>query len=69
MQAIEPRLKEIIRQVCLEHRVEVEELEAIPDHVHVLVSVDQQCGIHLLVKAHHRTFLPLGAPGMLTAQA
>jgi putative transposase len=50
VQAIEPRLKEIIRQVCQEHQAEVEELEVMPDHVHLLVSVDPQFGIHRLVK-------------------
>ncbi len=50
MQAIETRLKEIIGQVCQEHQAEVEELEVMPDHVHLLVSVDPQFGIHRLVK-------------------
>jgi putative transposase len=50
VQAIELRLKEIIRQVCQEHQAEVEELEVMPDHVHLLVSVDPQFGIHRLVK-------------------
>ncbi len=50
MQAIETRLKEIIEQVCQEHQAEVEELEVMPDHVHLLVSVDPQFGIHRLVK-------------------
>ena len=50
MQAIETRLKEIIGQVCQEHQAEVEELEVMPDHVHLLVRVDPQFGIHRLVK-------------------
>jgi len=50
VQAIETRLKEIIEQVCQEHQAEVEELEVMPDHVHLLVSVDPQFGIHRLVK-------------------
>jgi putative transposase len=49
-QAIETRLKEIIGQVCQEHQAEVEELEVMPDHVHLLVSVDPQFGVHRLVK-------------------
>lgn len=44
------RLKEIIRQVCLETRSEVLEMEVMPDHVHLLVEVDPQFGIHHLVK-------------------
>jgi len=50
VQAIETRLKEIIAQVCQEHQAEIEELEVMPDHVHLLVSVDPQFGIHRLVK-------------------
>ncbi len=44
------RLKEIIRQVCLETRSEVLEREAMPDHVHLLVEVDPQFGIYHLVR-------------------
>ena len=47
---IETRLKEILRQACQEYQAEVEELEVMPDHVHMLVSVDPQFGIHRLVK-------------------
>ena len=44
------RLKEIIQQVCVELECEVIELEVMPDHVHLLVEVDPQFGIHRLVK-------------------
>lgn len=47
---IEKRLKEIVVQVCSEHQAEIEELEVMPDQVHVLVNVDPQFGIHRLVK-------------------
>ena len=47
---IETRLKEIIGQVCQQCQAEVEELEIMPDHVHLLVSVDPQLGIHRLMK-------------------
>lgn len=47
---IEMRLKEIIGQVCQQCQAEVEELEIMPDHVHLLVSVDPQFGIHRLMK-------------------
>ena len=46
---IEMRLKEIIGQVCQECQAEVEELESMPDHLHLLVGVDPQFGIHRLV--------------------
>ncbi len=44
------RLKEIIQQVCLEADSEVLEMEVMPDHVHLLVEVDPQFGVHHLVK-------------------
>jgi len=44
------RLKEIIQQVCLETDSEVLEREVMPDHVHLLVEVDPQFGVHHLVK-------------------
>ena len=47
---IEKRLKEIVMQACSQHQAEVEELEVMPDHVHVLVNVAPQFGIHRLVK-------------------
>jgi putative transposase len=47
---IDERLKQIIRDVCEEHQAEIEELEALPDHVHLLVSVDPHFGIHRLIK-------------------
>ena len=47
---METRLKEIIGQVCQECQAEVEALEIMPDHVHLLVSVDPQFGIHRLMK-------------------
>ncbi|MGB8019629.1 MAG: IS200/IS605 family transposase [Candidatus Nanopelagicales bacterium] len=47
---VDARLKEIIREVCAERRCDIIELETMPDHVHLLVSVDPQYGIHRLVK-------------------
>ena len=47
---IETRLKQIIHEVCAEHQAEIEELEVLPDQVHLLVSVDPQFGIHRLIK-------------------
>ena len=48
--AIADRLKELIHQNAIEHQSEVIELEIMPDHVHLLVEVDPQYGIHRLVK-------------------
>ncbi len=44
------RLKHIIVEVCQEHEAEVVSLDIQPDHIHVLVEVDPQFGIHRLVK-------------------
>jgi putative transposase len=48
--AVEYRLKQIIGDVCTERAATIIELETMPDHVHLLVSVDPQYGIHRLVK-------------------
>jgi putative transposase len=44
------QLATIIHEVCQEHQAEVLSLEIMPDHVHLLVEVDPQFGIHRLVK-------------------
>ena len=44
-------LKTIIQDVCTEHQGEILALEVMPDHVHLLVEVDPQYGIHRLVRA------------------
>lgn len=43
-------LKRVVERVCLARDVELIELEVMPDHVHLLVDVDPQYGIHRLVK-------------------
>jgi len=48
--AIDTRLKELIHQVCNEIQAEIIELEIMPDHVHLLMNVDPQFGIHKAVK-------------------
>jgi putative transposase len=47
---VDARLKEIIHSVASEYRCEILELEVMPDHVHLLVEVDPQFGIHRLIK-------------------
>ncbi len=44
------RPKPIIRAVAEEYGAEVAELEVMPDHVHLLVEVDRQFGVHQLVR-------------------
>ncbi|HHY68239.1 MAG TPA: IS200/IS605 family transposase [Alicyclobacillus sp.] len=47
---VDERLKEILRAVADERRAEIIEMEVMPDHVHLLVEVDPQFGIHRLIK-------------------
>lgn len=47
---VDTRLKEIITETALEFQADLIELEVMPDHVHLLVEVDPQFGIHRLVK-------------------
>ena len=47
---VDERLKEIVREVAGELRFEILEVEVMPDHVHLLVEVDPQLGIHRAVK-------------------
>ena len=48
---IEARLKELIRAVVADKGAWLVEMEVMPDHVHLLVEVDPQFGVHRLVKA------------------
>lgn len=47
---VDIRLKEIINETAVELQAEIIELEVMPDHVHLLVEIDPQFGIHRLVK-------------------
>lgn len=49
--AVEARLKHLLTEVVTEHGSILIELETMPDHVHILLDVDPQHGIHRLVKA------------------
>lgn len=48
--SIETRLKELIQETCSTINVEIIEMELMPDHVHLLMEVDPQFGIHKAVK-------------------
>ena len=50
MPPIDKRLKQIIEDVAAERGAHIVELEVMPDHIHLLVEVDPQYGIHKLVK-------------------
>ena len=47
---VEVRLKELIETTCAALNVEIIELEIMPDHVHLLMEVDPQYGVHKAVK-------------------
>lgn len=47
---VEIRLKELIVQICKEIHVELLEMEVMPDHLHLLMEVDPQYGVHKAVK-------------------
>ena len=47
---VEVRLKEIIQDCCIELKTELIEMEVMPDHIHLLLQVDPQLGIHRLIK-------------------
>ena len=44
------RLKELIKEVCDECNIDIIEMEIMPDHVHLLMEVDPQFGVHKAVK-------------------
>jgi putative transposase len=47
---VDVRLKELILEKQLEYGYSVIEMEVMPDHVHLLLEVDPQFGIHKVVK-------------------
>lgn len=47
---VETRLKELIQEICNEFNIDFLEMEVMPDHVHLLLEVDPQFGIHKAVK-------------------
>jgi len=44
------RLKELIVETCTVLSVEIQEMEIMPDHVHLLLDIDPQFGVHKAVK-------------------
>lgn len=47
---VDKRLKQIIQEVAQEKKAEILELEVMPDHVHLLIEIDPQYGLHRVVK-------------------
>ncbi len=50
VEGVDIRLKRIIKDVVSETRSKLIELEIMPDHVHLLLEVDPQFGVHKLIK-------------------
>jgi putative transposase len=48
--AVASRLKELLAQIAIDIKVEILEMEIMPDHVHLLIEVDPQFGVHKAVK-------------------
>jgi putative transposase len=47
---VDSRLKRILVEVARDLRAEILEMEVMPDHVHLVLEVDPQFGIHRLVR-------------------
>jgi len=47
---VSTRLEELLRELCQEMDAEIIALDIMPDHVHLLVEIHPQFGIHRLVK-------------------
>lgn len=47
---VDVRLKELIKEASTQHNIEIIEMEIMPDHVHLIIEVDPQYGVHRAVK-------------------
>ena len=50
VEGVDERLKELIRETCSRLNTDLLGMEVMPDHVHLLIEVDPQFGIHKAVK-------------------
>lgn len=48
--SVETRLKELLTKSCASMDVDIIEMEIMPEHVHMLIQVDPQFGVHRAVK-------------------
>ena len=48
---VDDRLKELIKESCDQLNVEIIEMKIMPDHVHLLMEVDPQYGIHKILES------------------
>ena len=47
---VDERLKSLIQEICVERSFTLIEMEVMPGHVHLLIEVDPQFGIHRAIK-------------------
>ncbi len=47
---VDDRFKELCYEICKEYHIDLFEMEVMPDHVHLLLEVDPQFGIHKAIK-------------------
>ena len=47
---VDVRLKALIESICEESKIDIIEMEIMPDHVHLLIEVDPQYGINRAVR-------------------
>jgi len=50
LDGVDVRLKEILLEVASETGTEILEMEVMPDHVHLIISVDPQLGVRKIVR-------------------
>ncbi len=47
---VDVRLKELIKEMCGQLKVDIIEMEIMPNHVHIFIEVNPQYGIHKVIK-------------------
>lgn len=47
---VDERLKSLVQEICKERSISLIEMEVMSDHVHLLIEVDPQFGIHRAIK-------------------
>ena len=47
---VKTRFKELVQEICNEFNIDLLVMEVMPDHVHLLLEIDPQFGVHKAVK-------------------
>ena len=50
LNGVDTRLKELIQEICEEYRIDIIEIEIMPNRVHLLMEADPQFGVHKAIK-------------------